>query len=154
MESTTLRSEPCKENQFALEIADLLCLSFKGLTGKPLLTSGADLGQRLYEAPFAVLAHDTQPDPIFFYANLAAQKVFEITWGEIVTLPSRVSAEALNQTERARLLEEVKRYGFISNYSGVRISKTGRRFLVQNATVWNLTNNDGVYCGQAATFAV
>lgn len=154
MESTTHRSEPRKENQFALETADLLCLSFKRLTGKPLLTSGADLGQRLYEAPFAVLAHDTQPDPIFFYANLAAQKVFEITWDEIVTLPSRVSAEAPNQTERARLLEEVKRNGFISNYSGVRISKTGRRFLVQNATVWNLTNNDGVYCGQAATFAV
>lgn len=154
MESTTHRREPCKENQFALETADLLCLSFKRLTGKPLLTSGADLGRRLYEAPFAVLAHDTQPDPIFFYANLAAQKVFEITWDEIVTLPSRVSAEAPNQTERARLLEEVKRNGFISNYSGVRISKTGRRFLVQNATVWNLTNNDGVYCGQAATFAV
>ncbi len=154
MESTTHRSEPCKENQFALETADLLCLSFKRLTGNPLLTSGADLGQRLYEAPFAVLAHDTQPDPIFFYANLAAQKVFEITWDEIVTLPSRVSAEAPNQTERARLLEEVKRNGFISDYSGVRISKTGRRFLVQNATVWNLTNNDGVYCGQAATFAV
>lgn len=146
------RSKPCTENQFALEAADLLCLSFKRLTGKPLLASGADLGQRLYEAPFAVLAHDTQPDPIFFYANLAAQKVFEITWDEIVTLPSRVSAETPNQTERARLLEEVKRNGFISNYSGVRISKTGRRFLVQNATVWNLTNVNGIYCGQAAMF--
>jgi hypothetical protein len=34
----------------------------------------------------------------------------------------------------------------------VRIARTGRRFLIQRATVWNLTDDQGRLCGQAATF--
>jgi hypothetical protein len=36
---------------------------------------------------------------------------------------------------------------------GVRVSRTGRRFLVSNATVWNLTDELGRAAGQAATFS-
>jgi len=44
------------------------------------------------------------------------------------------------------------RDGFIDNYSGVRIAKTGRRFRIAQATVWDLLTPDGVPCGQAAMF--
>ena len=42
--------------------------------------------------------------------------------------------------------------GYIDDYSGVRISRTGRRFLIERATVWNLTDDRDQLCGQAATF--
>jgi hypothetical protein len=47
----------------------------------------------------------------------------------------------------------VSRHGFIENYSGIRISKRGRRFRIDKATVFNLLDPAGHYLGQAATFA-
>ncbi|HEY0234301.1 MAG TPA: MEKHLA domain-containing protein, partial [Afipia sp.] len=68
------------------------------------------------------------------------------SWGELIGLPSRLSAEAPERAERQRLLDAVARDGFISNYKGVRISKSGRRFWIENAIVWQLQNgiNDRV----------
>jgi hypothetical protein len=34
----------------------------------------------------------------------------------------------------------------------VRVSKSGRRFIIEKATVWNLLDEVGAPCGQAATF--
>jgi hypothetical protein len=49
----------------------------------------------LYEdAPYAVLAHNTDPDPRFIYANKTAQRCFEYSWSELTSMPSRLSAEA------------------------------------------------------------
>ena len=128
--------------------------SLQKLTGKNLIFSNdqINLGRLLYEAPFVVLAHDKSEDPIFFYGNLKAQEVFEMTWAELIHLPSRYSAEFANQAARQHLLDEVALNGFIDNYSGTRISKTGRKFQIQNATVWNLINQDSQIIGQAASF--
>jgi len=71
---------------------------------------------------------------------------------EAGNLPSRRSAEPINQEERARILEQVRREGFSRGYRGVRISSAGRRFTIQNAIVWNLVDAAGEYLGQAATF--
>jgi hypothetical protein len=46
----------------------------------------------------------------------------------------------------------VQQFGFIDDYSGIRISKTGQRFWIRNATVWNLIDMNGVRVGQAARF--
>ena len=54
--------------------------------------------------------------------------------------------------ERAKLLETVTRCGFIDDYSGIRISKSGRRFRISQATVWNLLTEENQPCGQAAMF--
>ena len=66
-------------------------------------------------------------------------------------LPSRLSAEPVNQAERERLLALVTQNGYIDNYAGVRISSTGKRCMIKNAVVWNLVDN-GIYKGQAACF--
>jgi hypothetical protein len=65
-------------------------------------------------------------------------------------MPSRLSAEPLAREERARLLARVAARGYVDDYTGVRISSTGRRFRVRDATVWNLTDEQGYYRGQAA----
>ncbi|CAM5766683.1 MEKHLA domain-containing protein [Labrys miyagiensis] len=133
----------------------LLDSSFTRLLGAPLIPAGhADRAGWLYErAPFCVLAHNTAHDPIFIYGNKAVQRCFEYDWEELTSLPSRLSAELPNREERQRLLDIVKRQGFISDYSGVRIAKSGRRFVIENAVVWELLDAEGRRQGQAAMFA-
>jgi PAS domain S-box-containing protein len=101
------------------------------------------------EAPFAVLAHNTDPDPRFIYGNKAAQRRFEYSWEEITRLPSRLSAEAPNREERERFLERVRKSGFETGYRGVRITKSGKRFMIEQATLWELRDETGTQRGQA-----
>lgn len=147
--------EPQESNDFLAADASQLVGSHRRLTGRALLPDGpaAEVARALYHAPFVVLSHDTGDDPRFTYANLAAQELFELPWPEIVGLPSRFSAEPLAREERQRLLERVARDGYIDDYSGVRIAKSGRRFMIRRATVWNLTDAQGNKTGQAATFS-
>ncbi len=147
--------EPAPDNGFYLDHVRLLIASHRRLTGRDLVDpalSPFDAAQYLYHAHFVVLSHDPTADPRFTYANLAAQARFEMPWREIVGLPSRLSAEPLVQAERSRLLAQVAMTGYIDHYSGIRIAKSGRRFSIRNATVWNLVDAAGHLHGQAATF--
>lgn len=151
-----LHSEPSPENQYQFDHAQLLLESFQRVTGTPLLEkqySPENAAKALFEAPFVVLSHNTQPDPIFTYGNRTALRLFEMTWDELLLIPSRFSAELPNRDERARLLKMVTEQGYINHYEGVRISKTGRRFLIKGAIVWNLIDHQGINHGQAATFS-
>ena len=148
---TNMTPEPAPENAYWPAHAALLLHSYQHWTGRALLVDDTT-AHALYHAPFAVLSHDAAPDPCFTYANLVAQAAFEMLWSEIIGLPSRHSAEPPAQTERAHLLERVATQGYISDYSGVRITRSGKRFLIQQATVWNLQDPQGKRLGQAACF--
>ncbi|NTV96515.1 MAG: MEKHLA domain-containing protein [Thiobacillus sp.] len=147
------RCEPSAVNRYQAGHAALIAASHSRLLGRELLPAGADLAYRLYHAPFVVLAHDGSADPVFFYANLAAQRLFEMAWADLVRLPSRYSAEPLARAERQRLLDRVASQGYIDDYAGVRVSATGKRFRVAKARVWNLVDAGGDIVGQAAAFA-
>lgn len=131
----------------------LLADSYERLLGQPLLPrpmAALAAARWLYEdAPFAVLAHNTDADPRFVYGNRAAQRRFEYNWDEIIQLPSRLSAEAPNREERARFLERVRRTGFETGYRGVRITKSGKRFMIEQATLWDMRDGAGTVHGQA-----
>jgi hypothetical protein len=149
-------AEPDPDNDYLLPYADLLIRSYRLWTGRDLVDAGLSAraaARSLYFAPYLLLSHDCAPDPLFTYANLAAQARFEMAWREIVGLPSRLSAEPMARQPRALLLEQVAARGFVDSYSGVRIAKSGRRFLIRNATVWNLTGPAGQLQGQAAMFS-
>jgi hypothetical protein len=129
---------------------DLLAASYARLLNRPL---GAGSASWLYhEAPFVVLAHNTDPDPRFIYANKAAQACFGYSWDEFVALPSRLSAEEMLREKRQAVLETVARNGFIADYSGMRIAKSGLRFRISGAVIWQLIDEAGAIHGQAATF--
>jgi PAS domain-containing protein len=136
---------------------DLLVTSYRRFLGTepPFLAgAGTDAPRWLYEdATACVLAHDTRRDPYFIYANKAAQALLEYSWDEIVALPSQFSAEAPNRAERQRLLDAVARDGFATGYSGVRISKSGRRFRIEDGVLWQLRDADGTLRGVAASFS-
>lgn len=131
----------------------LITGSYARLVGRALVPPDRGAAWLYSHAPFAVLAHDADRDPRFVYANRTAQGCFEYSWREFISLPSRLSAEAGERAERQSLLDAVARDGFAPGYRGVRISKSGRRFRIENGLVWQLLDADGVARGQAATFA-
>jgi hypothetical protein len=138
-------------------VAHTVCLarSLKHWTGRELLadiSSPGELAEQVFHAPFVLVSHGTEADPVLNYGNRTALVLWEMSWEELTHTPSRLTAEAPNREERARLLAAVTQRGFIDDYSGVRTSKTGRRFRISRATVWNLLAADGRPCGQAAMF--
>ena len=130
----------------------LIAESYRRLTGRALVPGGTDTAEALWEAPHVILAHGTEPDPIFFFGNRAALARFGMTLDAFAAMPSRLSAEPLHRDERQALLGRVTRDGFIDDYGGNRIAADGSRFRVEGATVWNLIDADGAVHGQAATF--
>ena len=130
--------------------------SFKAFTNQDLIdrTSSLDVQARnLFEAKFVIVSHNTNQDPIFNYGNQAALDLWDFDWTQFTKLPSRLSAEPLAQIHRDRLFQEVRVQGYITNYRSVRISRTGKRFWVENATIWTVTDSTGTFLGQAATFS-
>lgn len=119
----------------------------------PGLFNPLGLSRNIFQSPFVVVSHGTEGDPVLNYGNQAALDLWEMSWEELTRTPSRLTAEAPEREERARLLAAVTEHGFIDDYSGVRISKSGRRFRITQATVWNLVTESGEPCGQAATFS-
>jgi PAS domain-containing protein len=130
----------------------LLTESYRRLLGHELVPPGCGPRWLYDDAPFAVLAHNTEADPRFVYANTTAQKCFEYSWEEFIQLPSRFSAEPDNREQRQRLLETVAAQNFVTGYRGIRISKSGRRFWIDAGVVWQLIDPLGIYHGQAALF--
>jgi hypothetical protein len=172
--------EPATPAQYADPelLMDLLsvCQSYWKHTGTYLL-EGVELdglAKALYEAPFVCLAHNrfeveaaAAEDPsappqetVFTYANRAALTLFEGNWDQVVGMPSRLSADDSPeaQADRDRLLAEAakggdaKGRGIVRNYSGWRRSLKGARFLIKDATLFNVSDLSGDLWGQAVVF--
>jgi MEKHLA domain len=143
------------QQQEVIRHSQRLLNSFQHWTGHSLLeVSGtpAQIAEVLFEAPFPVFSHGIEPDPIYNYGNRKALELWELDWEQLIQMPSRYSAEPLDREERLRLLNEVTTKGYLINGRGVRISRTGKRYMVLDFTVWNLLDEENQYCGQAATF--
>lgn len=133
----------------------LLLDTFARLLGRELIGregSHDAQGLRLFEAPFAVVSADAAADPLLTYGNRTALGLWEIDVDTLLATPARHTAEPMHRDERQRLLDRTREQGYVDDYSGIRISTTGRRFRIEQAIVWNLTDEQGTYCGQAATF--
>ena len=146
---------PCAENDFLAPHVARLVVSLRHWTGRDLVAAdlpASEQARQLFHAPFALLSHDGAPDPLLNYGNLTGMQLFELSWSELTATSSRLTAAPAHRDERARLLASVARQGFIDDYRGVRVSKRGRRFIIEKATVWNLLDEAGAPCGQAAMF--
>lgn len=144
------------QNPAVIAQTQLMARSLKHWIGRDLPVgnfSPVELAEKVFHAPFVLVSHGTEDDPVLNYGNAAALQLWEMSWAELTRTPSRLTAEAPNRQERARLLAAVTAHGFIDDYSGVRISKTGRRFRIAQATVWNLLDELGNHAGQAALFS-
>jgi hypothetical protein len=134
----------------------ILLDSYRHWLGRELIPrdgSPEDQARRLFEAPFVVVSHGTQSDPILNYGNRAALELWEFDLPRLLATPSRLTAEPMHRDERASLLERTRRDGYVDDYRGIRITATGRRFRIEQAIVWNLRGPNGEDAGQAATFS-
>lgn len=135
----------------------LLIESYFRKTQRPLFSEEIDISkasQALWEAPFAVLAHDmSEPEPLFVYANAKALDLFETDWDHFTGgIPSTTSADPERevQEERTALLNRVLEEGYCDDYQGWRRSFQGTRFKISKATVFNVDSPSGQRVGQAA----
>ncbi len=135
---------------------EILLASYRKLLGRELIECSGSPGEQarlLYTAPAVVVSHNTQSNPVLNYGNQVALDLWEMDWAMFTRTPSQSTAEPINQAARAVIMAQVQQQGFIENYQGIRISSSGRRFVIDRATIWNLTDLQGQPCGQAATFA-
>ncbi len=140
----------------AIEWSQLLLNSFRRWTGRELLERAGDPSYQahaLFLSPFVVVSHGAEEDPLLNYGNQMALDLWELPWDQFVQTPSRLTAEPINRAEREWMLEQAKVRGYLDTYRGVRITSTGRRFLVDNARIWNVVDAQGQRVGQAASFA-
>ncbi len=94
--SMSLFKKPCQTNAYLSEHVDVLRASLRHYTGRDLIDSqqeGLEAAREIFYAPFVVLSHNTAKDPVFTYGNQAALELFEMSWDELLALPSRKSAE-------------------------------------------------------------
>src|SRR6476659_4618299 len=82
--------------------------NYKFWTGKELFEgrlNELELSEKMYNAPFVILSHGIQADPIYNYVNLKAQQLWEYTWDEMIKLPSRRSAGTNETAQRLELIK-------------------------------------------------
>lgn len=150
---------PYKHNKLQpewIEHTQILLDSYRHWIGEELLPRRGELREQalaLYHAPFVVVSHGIQADPILNYGNATALELWEMPVEQLLQTPSRLTAEPVHRDERAQLMARTTRDGFVNDYRGIRISAKGRRFRIDRATVWNLINAGGERVGQAATFS-
>lgn len=138
---------------FLVHQTKLILSSYKKWTGKDLIKPSLSQNPSwLFYAPFVVVTSNSATDPILNYGNQQALNLWEMPWEKLTQTPGRHTAEPMHRDERQKFLETVQRNGFIADYSGVRISSTGKRFKIEQAIVWNLLDASENYLGQAATF--
>ncbi|MFP4299768.1 MAG: MEKHLA domain-containing protein [Spirulinaceae cyanobacterium] len=142
------------QNPTIIAHSQLLLNSFQHWTGQELFKvtgTPTEQAHQLFYAPFVLVSHNTEDDPIFNYGNQQALALWELNWSEFTQMPSRKTAEHTLREDRQRLLQDTAAKGF-GEFAGVRISSTGKRFKIKRGLLWNVVDKESRYCGQAATY--
>jgi MEKHLA domain len=103
-----------------------------------------------------VVSHGTQNDdegPVLNYGNSAALKRWGASWEELTSMPSKYTAEAVEQSAREEFLQKVYANGVVENYSGVRIGLDKSRYLdnLQDTFKQIITPNTVLYLDKLQT---
>jgi hypothetical protein len=149
-------SIPDRSNDYHREHILIMLENLKRWTNYDLIQeygfSLETLGEQVFNAGFYLLSHNTAMDPVLTYGNQQVLDRWEVSWQELTAMHSSDTAKPIDRSQRAALMAQVKLHNYISGYSGVRVSKTGKEFQILDGIVWNLFLNDGSFYGQAAWF--
>jgi hypothetical protein len=104
----------------------------------------------LNEAKFALLSHGLETEPVFNYGNVQALTLFGYEHLDFLQLVIRDITANETTAERSALRAKVDTAGFVTQFSGVSVSRKGQRFVVDRGEVWQLIDNLGRVHGQAA----
>jgi hypothetical protein len=146
---------PSNENSYLKEYVHLITHSLKKLANIEIVDfslSPEEQAKQAFNSNYVLLAHNAANEPIFNYANQTALNLFEMSWHEFTSMSSKYSAESDQREKREKFLADVTQNGYSTNYSGIRISKTGKKFEIKNVTLWNVYDSKNNRIGQAALF--
>lgn len=146
---------PSRENSYLKDYIFQITSSLKKLANIEIVDFALSIeeqAKQTFNADYVLLAHNGSDDPIFNYANQTAMNLFEMPWEEFTNMPSKYSAESDERDKREKFLTDVKEKGYSKDYSGIRISKSGRRFEIKNVILWNVYDSENNRVGQAAMF--
>ncbi|MGV7221077.1 MAG: MEKHLA domain-containing protein [Nitrospinales bacterium] len=149
---------PCPDvsNNYCWEHVSILLSNLYKWTGVDLVKkfgiSDQDLGKGIFEAQFCLLSSDLSDDPVLNYGNQTALDLWEMSWGELTSTCSRDTAKPDKQSDRDELMRRVNENNFVTGYNGMRVSKSGKEFIIKDVTIWNLFDGDDNPYGRAAWF--
>ena len=145
---------PSQANNWHQDFVARIVEAFARVTDGDLIAEAgldpAALGRSAWDGNFALLTHDT--NAILTYGNRFALDLWEMDWETLVRTPSRLTAPEEDRAARAVIMARVERDGFTRSYTGRRVSRTGKFFLIENATVFTLTDEKGAGFGTGAFF--
>ena len=151
--------------EIMVEHAGHLIRTFNALSGTELVSlkllerDPVEAAKTLFFLPDRiVVSHGIQVNPegpVLNYGNSVALKRWSASWEQLTSMPSKYTAEPAEQSARQEFMDTVTRDGIVENYSGVRISVEGKRFMLKDGCVWNIRPDcfDNMLIGQAATFS-
>jgi hypothetical protein len=147
---------PSEENDYQNAFITRLVRSFARVTGGDLVAEAGlepkALGRSAYFGDFALLSHRGGADAVLNYGNAFSLRLWECDWDAFTSTPSAATAPQEVSGARGLLMQKVSRDNFVSGYCGERISRTGRRFLIEDVTVWRLLDEAENSFGMAAFF--
>lgn len=141
---------PGEENDFQNTFLQKVLASHLCVVGKPLL-AGLH-GRDVWSGDFALLTHRGDPQAMLNYGNAFALRPWEFDWDQFSATPSSATAPEEGRAAREEMMQQVIQNGFVTGYSGQRISRTGRLFLIQDVTIWRLLEESGESLGVGAFF--
>jgi hypothetical protein len=145
---------PSAANDWHGDFIARVVAAFARTTGGDLVAEAgldpARLGHSAWQGGFALLTHDT--NAILAYGNRFALDLWEMDWETLTRTPSRLTAPEEDRAARAEIMAAVERNGFTRAYSGRRVSRSGKCFLIENATVFTLIDEKGAGFGTGAFF--
>jgi hypothetical protein len=147
---------PARENDYQAVFVARVADAFARVTGKSLIAEAgldpAALGKSAWLGDFALLTHRGDERATLNYGNRFVLQLWEMDWPSFVATPSGDTAPRNAAAARDLLMEQVAKDNFVTGYAGERISRSGRRFLIQGVTVWRLLDEKGQSFGMAAFF--
>ncbi|MEM8673395.1 MAG: MEKHLA domain-containing protein [Cyanobacteria bacterium P01_G01_bin.67] len=136
--------------------SQIMAASYQQILGDKLIEPDykpSELAKTLFYAPFVLVSHNNQAEPIYNYANQTALQLWSLSWEQFTETPSAATTEPDARSDRQKMLQQAQERGYIDNYQGIRIASTGKKFMIEQVKLWNLTDESEKKCGQAATFA-
>ncbi len=141
-----------------LRVIRLLLASYSSAFCQPLIKfqeisiSEQEQAHNLYLLKSPVLSHNNEDDPTLTYANASALKLWHRCWEEMIGMPSRLTAPVQERKQREISLQGLSKNNSIENYEGIRVNSKGECFMIKNAKIWTIWDEQGDVYGQAATF--
>ena len=130
--------------------------SYESFVKQDLIERSGDMKidfEIINNSSFIVVSHNGAIDPVLNFGNKSALNLWELSWEDFTSTPSRKTAELDLREKRQEMLLIAEKNGFFDDYEGIRVSSSGKRFKIKQAVIWNVVNGKGDKIGQAATFS-